>query len=147
MTEEQRERRRAYKREWKFRNPESYQASRERYKPKLRAYAAAQYADPEKRKLKLAWERRQRVKFYGAQGDHTEAEWESLKQACDYRCLGCGLKEPLTADHIIPLSIGGTDYIDNIQPLCRKCNSGKHASVKYAVCDVSTRKPKLISII
>lgn len=32
---------------------------------------------------------------------------------------------PLTADHIIPLSGGGRSEPENIQVLCRRCNSRK----------------------
>ena len=61
----------------------------------------------------------------GAEGFHTLAEWNALKEKHHGRCAICGEKRPLTKDHKIPLSLGGTDYIDNIQPLCRNCNSRK----------------------
>jgi 5-methylcytosine-specific restriction endonuclease McrA len=39
--------------------------------------------------------------------------------------LCCGASGRLQADHIVPLSKGGTTYIANIQPLCRTCNPRK----------------------
>ncbi len=61
-----------------------------------------------------------------AEGSHTFLDWELLKAQNDFKCGGCGIVKLLTQDHIIPLSKGGTDYIWNIQPLCRSCNSKKH---------------------
>lgn len=45
-------------------------------------------------------------------------------------CLACGRREPairLTVDHVIPLSLGGTNSLDNFQPLCADCNRRKGA--------------------
>ena len=64
-----------------------------------------------------------------AEGSHTYGEWELLKKQYGYTCPHCGKKEPeitLTEDHIIPLSKGGSDYIENIQPLCKRGNSEKY---------------------
>lgn len=61
----------------------------------------------------------------GAGGSHTFEEWEGLKKQYGYKCAKCGEEKPLTKDHILPLSEGGTDSILNIQPLCRSCNSKK----------------------
>lgn len=33
-------------------------------------------------------------------------------------------------DHIIPLAMGGTDDVNNLQILCRKCNRGKRDRYK-----------------
>lgn len=40
-------------------------------------------------------------------------------------CVKCNSRADLTTDHIIPRSRGGTDGADNLQVLCRSCNSGK----------------------
>ena len=67
----------------------------------------------------------------GAIGSHTLEEWEKLKAKYNYQCAICGKKTTLTKDHIIPLLRGGTDYIWNIQPLCKNCNSKKWAKLVY----------------
>ena len=43
-----------------------------------------------------------------------------------YKCQHCGIDKSLTVDHILALSIGGSDDIENLQLLCRPCNSRKN---------------------
>ena len=69
-----------------------------------------------------------RARLANAEGFHTLQEWEDLKNKYNYMCLCCKQFEPeikLTEDHIIPLTLAGSNYITNIQPLCGKCNLAK----------------------
>jgi 5-methylcytosine-specific restriction endonuclease McrA len=45
-----------------------------------------------------------------------------------WHCQICGkelTKDTVTIDHIVPISKGGTNAIENLQPLCERCNSKK----------------------
>lgn len=44
-----------------------------------------------------------------------------------YACVSCAACDDLTIDHVWPLSRGGDDGIENLQFLCRSCNSSKGA--------------------
>ena len=64
----------------------------------------------------------------GASGSHTFGQWLELKAEYGSMCPYCQVAEPeirLTQDHIVPLAAGGSDDIDNIQPLCVSCNASK----------------------
>ena len=59
--------------------------------------------------------------------------WPGLRAACfhrdGYRCVSCGARHELQADHVVPLSRGGAPLdLANLQTLCRPCNSAKSDS-------------------
>lgn len=78
---------------------------------------------------------RRKVNLIFNGGFHSKGEWENLKAQYDWKCPSCKRREPeikLTRDHIIAISKGGSDNIENIQPLCRPCNSKKHdITIRY----------------
>jgi hypothetical protein len=43
----------------------------------------------------------------------------------DWLCVVCGTHRNLTVDHIVPVSKGGSDELDNLQTMCKSCNSRK----------------------
>ncbi len=73
----------------------------------------------------VALSQRHRSLKMNAQGSYTAKEWLELVELHDGKCVACGVKGKLTVDHVVPLSKGGTNFIDNLQPLCSKCNSSK----------------------
>lgn len=72
---------------------------------------------------------RRKARLRNNGGSFTPTEWKNLCEKYGYVCLCCGEKKPLTIDHVIPLSVGGTNYISNIQPLCERCNKSKGVKV------------------
>ena len=71
----------------------------------------------------------------GVEGEFSTSEWNDLVQKHKV-CPMCkrtwedipllkGKKTVITADHIKPISKGGSNFIDNIQPLCYSYNSKK----------------------
>lgn len=96
---EHKEQARAKSKEWRQRNPDKSREIWYRYKA---------------RKL-------------NAEGSFTADQWRAIvNHYCpDGRCLCCGEHKKLTQDHVVPLSRGGSNSIDNIQPICQPCNSSK----------------------
>lgn len=44
-------------------------------------------------------------------------------------CLNCGSTDRIALDHVVPVSKGGENSLKNLQPLCKRCNSKKHAKI------------------
>lgn len=79
----------------------------------------------EKRRANTA-KRAERLEAARQKGTHTALEWEVLKKVLGPACVRCGEDGwKLEKDHIIPIYQGGSDSIDNIQPICAPCNVGK----------------------
>jgi 5-methylcytosine-specific restriction endonuclease McrA len=69
------------------------------------------------------------AKRRGAPGKYTKQEWLQLLAAYRYRCAYCNRKltrKTASADHVVPLGRGGTNWIANIVPSCLSCNQRKN---------------------
>lgn len=64
-------------------------------------------------------------KKFNAPGALTVQDWQDVLKAAGHMCLACGTKQKLTIDHVVPMSVGGANAKDNIQPLCLSCNGRK----------------------
>lgn len=70
--------------------------------------------------------RRRRARRLGADGEYSHKQFREMCVLYGNVCLCCGASGvPLAADHVVPLTKGGSNGIENIQPLCRSCNSKK----------------------
>lgn len=133
-----------YNKKWAKRNPEKVKEYNQKYRQtEGRKISLKKYDKSEKGKTR-------RKEWFKRTGKYTEythkrraliknltehfilSEWDELKKKWDYRCLACSEQEPkikLSPDHIIPLSLGGKNTIENIQPLCLKCNCRKNKKI------------------
>jgi 5-methylcytosine-specific restriction endonuclease McrA len=74
--------------------------------------------------------RAQRLAEARRKATHTPEQWLAMVDALGDRCLRCGQMagdngHGLVKDHIVPIYQGGSDGIENIQPMCRSCNAAK----------------------
>ncbi len=85
----------------------------------------------------------------GIPGRITCDEWIDLCQRHDNTCLRCGCAEPLTIDHVIPFGYeGSTNTIENVQPLCKSCNSiksGRIADYRYEEASVRQLRRRVLA--
>jgi|SRR5262245_14741754 len=111
-------------------NKEKRAAYREANRERRAAYNSA-WKKANKDKVN-AQNHQRRVRLQAAGRCYTAAEWQARKAKFNFRCLMCGRREPeikLCVDHVIPLSAGGSNRIDNIQCLGKSCNGKKHTKV------------------
>ena len=113
-------------------------------KARIEVYRQAIYRDLEENEEKYRQDRldanarsranihASRARRLGGGGRYTPDEWKQLIKDTGSKCLACGAPETvcsLEVDHIIPISKGGTSFIDNIQPLCMHCNGKKWTKI------------------
>jgi len=116
-------------RRWQAANPERARANGRRSYANNREQEVADSirwakANPEKVR---ATKQRRRARKAGNGGSYTDREWLALCAQYNNQCVGPGPHGGnLEPDHVIPVSKpGGTSYIENIQPLCHRCNCRK----------------------
>ena len=121
-----------YKKRWAADNEEKVAASKLAYYEREREEVIARSKkwtedNPEKvSQAKANNRRKRRAARHASLGSFTAEEFKALCEGYGNRCLACGDAEAaLEADHVVPLTKGGSDDISNIQPLCGSCNRKK----------------------
>lgn len=121
-------------------HPERVSASEKKrnQNPERRAYNLQKgrelyHDDPNKVAKTREKNLRRRARKYNAEGSHTQHDEFLQLQYQKYRCWWCGKKltGKYEADHLVPLSGGGTDYPNNIVIACVRCNRSKHDKMPY----------------
>lgn len=87
------------------------------------------------RRIQRISESKRRSKLAKAQGSHTWEQWCEVVRANGNKCLCCfrgGTARSLHRDHVVSINQGGGNSIENVQPLCKRCNSSKkNRSIDY----------------
>ena len=123
--------------EW---NRENYRKHKEKRRAKAREYHIKN-AEVIRQKVKewtinnpekvKAYSHLKRARKLNAIGEYTPDEFTSTCEEFSWCCCYCGksvTEKTVTIDHAVPISKGGSNYIENLLPACRKCNSSKNAS-------------------
>lgn len=125
---------RDYHREYAERNPEK-ELERHRIKsrrqPRERRREIEQKWDAKNPSKVRAKTQRRRIRKKG-NGEFVILDRE-LRRLYASPCVLCGTRERITADHIVPIALGGRHSIGNLQPLCLSCNSSKGARLMIQV--------------
>ena len=118
---------------WHIRNRERAQANVYRWQrvnpDKVRVYRqrSEQTEQGKIKRLNRAHHRRELER----NGNFTPQEWQEKLRLFDNKCVYCGKKDnKLTIDHVVPLSLGGRNTIENIVPACAWCNTSKGTSIR-----------------
>lgn len=107
---EHKEERIAKMRDYRAQNPDVVRAA-------VKAWAKR---NPEK---VLVFNQTRRCRKKAAEGSFTAAEWLTKQAEYNHKCAYCRKDKKLTVHHVVPLARGGSNWISNIAPACRSCNS------------------------
>ncbi len=131
-------------RNWRTNNPDHVRSLNKKYwkrKRQIRNEFRRQNRDKGRAQFN-AWKSRNRARYRALMsvaqakrktllrdngGFITPDQWLAVCAKYGHNCLRCGEHKPLTMDHVIPVSKGGSSNPDNIQPLCFSCNASKGA--------------------
>jgi 5-methylcytosine-specific restriction endonuclease McrA len=134
--EEHKEQISEYKKRWSEENYERMSAHKRAYYEQNREEVIArskEWAEDNLEKVKQFKannRRKRRAAKHAGRGSFTAEEFEELCEKYGNKCLSCGsMGVLLEADHVVPLTRGGSDDISNIQPLCGACNRKKFVSI------------------
>lgn len=110
---------------------EHYKINRERIRKEQKEYLLK---NPD---VIIAGANNRRARKIGNGGSHTSKQSKELLEKQNYKCVNCRCclkKNKKHLDHIMPLALGGTNNIDNVQWLCAKCNLSKKSKdpIKWA---------------
>jgi hypothetical protein len=123
-------------RRWREANTEKVRENNRRRNPEKMCEASRRWQanNPEKA---CVIKHRRRARKRKVLGDFTAEQFKALCAHFHNRCLRCGRPRKMTPDHVIPLAWADRPEfkdvalgdVDNIQPLCRSCNSSKNATM------------------
>ena len=73
---------------------------------------------------------KQRIyRLKGAEGRIVKSDVDNLFETNNGKCYYCNINASKSIDHVIPISRGGTNYLNNLVPVCISCNSKKGAKL------------------
>jgi 5-methylcytosine-specific restriction endonuclease McrA len=117
---EHREKSRQLQKDWRERNPEyhkTYYSKNKQYWTEWRE---------KNRDSRNASNHKRRTNKLASKDTHTAEDRLLLFEKYNGLCIYCG-NEAKTIDHLIPLSRGGSNGVENLAPACLSCNSSKGA--------------------
>lgn len=98
-------------------------------KDAIQAVNKAYQATTKGKEVSRQTDRTRRALKRNAEGSHTASDVRDLLILQKHKCACCkvGIKNNYHVDHVIALSVGGSNFKDNLQILCPYCNRSKNA--------------------